>query len=285
MSWTLLTSLDAGSSGGGTFTSATIDTTGATLLLAVVASYQDATEPTLSDSATNTWASQTAQSTTGVTPGRLRIHWVDSATPTTSASHSVTLTGAGAFAAVAFAAFSGSAANPDDQFATGSTTGTVVSPAAAITPSQNGSLVIAALTHSSATSPSVSIDSSLSIFESRNFSSGNHYGIWVAWLEQVTAASIDPSWTLGASRTVAAQVMSFLPAPGVPTGALAFTGVEPVIGRGIGVPAGAVAITGQAPDAISGAFTLPISVGAMSLTGVAPTVSARSRFNALLVMP
>jgi hypothetical protein len=212
MAWSLIADIDAGSSGGGTFTSGAINTTGATLLIAVVTSFASATAPTLSDSAGNTWASQTAQSSGGLTPGRLQIFWVDNNTPNTSASHTVTLTGAGAFAAVEFAAFSGSGSNPDDQFSTQSTgTSTPTPSASAITPTLNDSLIIAALTHSSATSPSVSIDSGMTIIASRAFSSGNHFACYVAWLEQLTVASIDPTWTLGTAQTCAVQVMSFKP--------------------------------------------------------------------------
>jgi hypothetical protein len=212
MAWSLIADVDAGSSGGGTFTSGAINTTGATLLIAVVTSFASATAPTLTDSAGNTWVSQTAQSSGGLTPGRLQIFWVDNNTPNTSASHTVTLTGAGAFSAVEFAAFSGSGSNPDDQFSTVSTGIATASPSAnPITPTLNDSLIIAAFTHSSATTPSVSIDSGMTIVASRAFSSGNHFACYVAWLEQITAASIDPTWTLGTAQTCAVQVMSFKP--------------------------------------------------------------------------
>ena len=212
MAYALINSVAAGSSGGGTFTSGSISTSGSTLLVAMVSSYHPATEPTLSDSSSNTW---TALGTSTGNDIRLKLFYVNSATPTTSGTHTVTVTGAGAFASVVFAGFSGSAATPGDQFGsrnTGSST-TADCAAAAITPSENGCLLIGGIGFISATT-GLTIDNSLTVQHFLQYSDTNYLGIGFAWKEQATAAAINPAFSWTTNALTASLIGSFKPGAG-----------------------------------------------------------------------
>jgi hypothetical protein len=61
MAFALIDSVSVGSTGGGTVTSAAIDTTGADLLVLALSWYDAEAAPTISDSETNTWTALTAR--------------------------------------------------------------------------------------------------------------------------------------------------------------------------------------------------------------------------------
>lgn len=210
MAYVKLASLSAASSGGNTFTSGTMSTTGASLLVAVVASYNGASEPTLSDSGSNTWTPLTL---TGQGSTQVRMSYVNSSSPTTSGSHSVTVTGTGSYASVAFVAFSGSASSPIDQFNHTESGSATAAPTGSITPSVNGTALIAAIGFDAATS-GLSIDNGFTLLEFIAFSGGNNNGVGLAWKEQATAAAINPQFSWVTSNVSATQIASFLPGGG-----------------------------------------------------------------------
>jgi hypothetical protein len=94
--------------GSGTFTSGTMDTSGATLL--VVCYGDDGTVPTLTDSNTNTWTQAINTASPMAWHSAIFYCW---GTPSVGAGHTMTLTGAGIAASAQFWAFSGAETGSD----------------------------------------------------------------------------------------------------------------------------------------------------------------------------
>jgi len=172
-----------------------INTTGADLLVAVIA--QGSSPVTITDSAANTWV-------TAVSLGNETISYVGS--PTTSATHTFSLTNPNG-SAIAVLAYSGSRASPLDQTRIAAvTTGAFTSqPGVGITPTANNELIIngGCFTRSIG---SVSIDSGLTV---RQFLDGRgvfgFFGAVAADFVQPTAGLINPTMT----TTLASQFTNY----------------------------------------------------------------------------
>lgn len=132
---TLITS---GKGVGGTApTTGSLDTTGATLLVAVVT--YTGTVTGMSDSKGNTWTGLTAYANSGVTS---RIYYVNSNTPTVGTGHTFTYTASGGANVINVMAFSGTAANPFDvENGNNSASAATIQPGS-VTPSKDDNIVI-----------------------------------------------------------------------------------------------------------------------------------------------
>lgn len=219
-----------------------VDTTGGNLLVGAMSVFQGNTTEVYSDnktSPTNTWADLALQTGSN---GKCRISYAKAPGNVGSGHHGlVTATPAIAALAVAFAAFSGVAANPIDQ-----SHGAVVSggtgSAGAVTPTVDGELVIVVLALENTDSPTFpsGFTSLVSIPADTNPPT-NNYGLHVGFkvLGAGTAGfAIDPAWvwtnSVGGS---AAVIATFKPAGGnvtlaPSTGNVAAAGGQSTISNG-----------------------------------------------------
>jgi len=177
-------------------TTASIDTTGASLLVLVQGSGTDVT-PT--DSKSNVWTGATL--VTGPDGGLLRVWYVNSS-PIVGTGH--TFTPGGTFHSCCVAAFSGFAVT--DQQSAGASIQTKTIQPGSITPTQNGELIICAVGDD--VDPGT-IDSSFTITDQKSLVGGVNYGSALTFLIQTTAAAINPTWTGTAVQNLAAIQMSF----------------------------------------------------------------------------
>jgi hypothetical protein len=186
MAISLISSTIAGSTNQANVTTSAINTTGASLIvLVVVISNTQTTDPT--DSAGNTWTALTL-ATAGAS--KERIYYCVS--PTTSSTHTFSLS-ATFVPSIGVMAFSGtSTSSPFDQQSTGTQNFGFTCQTGSVTPSVNGELLISGVSFQN--SNTVSIDSSFNTPLQVNNSS-NNLGIGMAYLVQSTAAAINPTWT------------------------------------------------------------------------------------------
>jgi len=203
MSFSPLTHVAAAGLNGAT--SAAIDTTGASLLVMVVA-YGAA--PTISDSKGNTWFGLTAQVNTGMS---VRIYYAFNAT--VGAGHTFTV--AATSGAVSFEAASFSGALLTDPFdvqqgGTAATTTVAGVGAGTLTPSAASSLVVTAVAHNTVIS-AFAAQAGFTTSDQQAFSGGVSYGSALGYLVQTTAAPISAatatsSWTTASNVAVASAV-------------------------------------------------------------------------------
>jgi len=180
-----------------TATSDPFDSTGADFLVVHVG-HTSSSPGTISDSKSNTWTQLTTYSSDST------IFYV--VNPIVGASHTITVTG-GSFPRFTFIAFSGAATSSvfDKEDGGASTT---VGP---ITPTNDGSLIIAAIASSTGgTSPTV--DSPFTLQEHAPYASGQHIGSSIAWYEQGTAAS--QSAVFSGVTTIRGSSIAVFKAPG-----------------------------------------------------------------------
>ena len=182
-----------GSAGG---TSAAIDSTGATLLIAVVTSASSGA--TIADSKSNVW---TALNQYGTIAPYTTIFYAKN--PTVGAGHTVTVTGT--YVGACFAAFSGADLSaPFDAQQNGNSSG--ATQPGSITPAENNALVIGSAGEGGGAAPNTT---SMTMLGSWAFSGGNWYGGGAAYSIQTTATPINPTWTGAALNGLA--IASFKP--------------------------------------------------------------------------
>lgn len=197
----LVASVAAGSSGGGGFTSSAINTSGAGLIVACLASYSSPSEPSLSDAYSNTYTQLTAVITGAV---RLRIFYKQ--TPSVGGSHTFTITGSGTYANFFAAAYTQGIYESQN---TGTASGTTIQPGS-VTPSVDGALLITCLS-GVVNVGAVSINGSYTINSSSAYSSGNRFPLAVASWVQTTASASNPTWTTELTTAKCAAIAVFTP--------------------------------------------------------------------------
>jgi hypothetical protein len=187
----------AGAAGANGATTAAIDTTGATLLIAVIA---EATGggATLSDSKSNTWTQLTLWN--GSTPD-VTIYYV--ANPTVGTNHTFTISGASSFSVINASSFSGVATTTpfdvENGLSGGGFDGTNGKPGST-TPTQDNELLIYGTAYSDATSRTV--DSGFTILDQTPFTGGTNYGGGASYLIQTTAGAVNPLWNINGAGAV-----------------------------------------------------------------------------------
>jgi hypothetical protein len=187
-------------------TGLTVDTTGADLLIVVIAQYANPVSASdIIDSKGNTYAPAITQLSTGGPPQGAGIFYCTS--PVVGGSHKVQSIH-GDFGSMGFVAISGSGASPLDATSVATiASGTTLAPGS-VTPSQGGEFCLgfyAVDTNSPSTFSSV--DSGFTIFESYDLTSPG-FGFALAHLEQGAAAAINPTLTL--SPTIPNQALAFI---------------------------------------------------------------------------
>lgn len=198
-----------GSTDGNTFTTGALNTTGANFVVVVLASFQSATEPTLSDSKSNgAGAALTAQEVAASARGRLRYY----TNPSVGSSHTWTATGASTFPGICAAAFSGvDTSSPFDveNGANFSAAGTWQP--GSITPSADNYLLITG-TGFAASAPTL-VNSSFTYTATSTLdyianTGGANFGAALSYQIQTTATARNPTWT-GSATTGGVVIASF----------------------------------------------------------------------------
>lgn len=203
MTWSLVASTSAVSAGGAaSFTTGSITTTGADLIVILAVSGAVGAPPP-SDSKSNTWTLITniAQS------GRQGTYLYYAHNPTVGTGHTFTSSNS-AFGNIEVMAFSGSGVGTVlDQNSALSTAGNSAShtvPTTAKTPTTNGQLCVCSYGLDDATdtgSPPFSLDQSFTLGPFQGVVSGTSYGGAMGYLAQGSAASVNPTLTRNALNT------------------------------------------------------------------------------------
>ena len=195
--------LSATSKGGrDSFTTTPIDTTGAGLIVLALAWFGGATEPSISDSQSNTW--------TNLTLGNANYPYVRlkyCLAPSTSGSHTISSSHSNAYLGLAVAAFSGITSYDAQQNGGTQNNGTTLS-SGSVTPTGNAALIVSSLGLAGA-GQTTSIDSGFSVATHLAGSSSNWYGSDLAYLIQTTAAAINPQWSWGSSTAALSRIAVF----------------------------------------------------------------------------
>ncbi len=193
-----------GTSADGNDTSATtsaIDTTGADLLIAVLASFSGSGSPTISDSNGNSWNYLTL---TIESPLRMRLAWC---VPTVvGAGHTFTVTGGSSFPDISVAAFSGANATPADQENGNSTAAGTSLSTGSITPSENNELIITGLGVEATIS---SLSMSGYTIATQKLTSAFFFGTAIAYKIQTSASTENPSWAWTTTAYAVTRIASF----------------------------------------------------------------------------
>jgi PASTA domain len=192
-------------------TSSAIDTTGATAFIVGISSYQS-NAVTLSDSKGNTWTGLTNRT---VSNASHRFFYVNGP-PTVGTGHTFTVSGTTIYPTVFVLAFSGGIVAGDGE--AGATSSSSSGPLASgpMTPGHNGALVVTgACVHLGTTF--IAPVGFTSLTESHG--AGTSMGAGIGYLEQTTAASVNPSWdwTTAGSSVVAVAAFTTSAAASVRT--------------------------------------------------------------------
>lgn len=190
--------------GNGTYSTASIDTTGATLL--VVCYSDDGDAPTLSDNKTNTWT--LARRVNPFGPAfNIRYAW----NPTVGTGHTITQTGAGQAGCSQFYAFSGAdtTADPLDQSNTNFQVGSTTVTPGSVTPTVDDELVIAGLNFDVMASMPTANGGFVTPLYGDIGSAGTYMGSGSTYLIQTTAAAANPTFTTPSSNNLYAAIATF----------------------------------------------------------------------------
>ncbi|HEY8746091.1 MAG TPA: hypothetical protein VIU62_23620 [Chloroflexota bacterium] len=206
----LIAHLGAASIDGNGFTSGSIDTTGANLLVLALVDYNGTA--TFSDSKGNTWTARTMYGTTFTAGGTLTIYYAKN--PSVGTAHTITVSATGAYPSITVQAHSSidTTAPYDVENGAAASAVTSIQPGS-ITPGSNGELIISALGIGGVTT-GTAIDSSFTITDTNPNSAGADIGGSLAYLYQGTAAAVNPTWSWTSAFDMRASIASFKAAAG-----------------------------------------------------------------------
>lgn len=173
-------------------TSASINTTAATLLVAVDADYIFSSLGPMSDSKGNTWIARTTYGTGGP---KVKIYYVEN--PTVGTGHTFSCSGnSNGIAIIAFSGTKTSSVYDTENGANATSPGST-------TPSEDNEVLVTGWCANSGSG--YSVDSGFTLQESRNYNPGdNTMGFGLAYLIQTTAAAKNPVWSGGGDVSVIA---------------------------------------------------------------------------------
>lgn len=195
---TLIASLGEGApSGGDTFTTSAINTTGANLV-AVAKIWYGASEPTLSDSKSNTYTDTTTREN-GDTTRKVRWSYVYGGT--VGSGHTFTVTGTDNYATVIVFAFSGIASSPLDQQAGNTATSWTTLSSGSITPSQASTVSLTALEFDTGAG-TVSVPSTWETGHVVAEVGGANLGGAATWKVLSSTSAVNPDWTSSSAYSV-----------------------------------------------------------------------------------
>lgn len=268
----------AGVNGG---TTGSVDTTGATLLVAVIGYYNGiGASPVPTDSKSNTWV-QIGTTQAGSNTS-LKMFYVASPTVGTGHTFSSTSSGSNGYSSAEFAAWSGSAASPLDQ-----TAQAAAKQAGSVTPAEDNELLVAGICCEDLASVTA-IDLGFTISDSNAYGSGNNESSALAYLVETTAAAKNPLWTAGGNAGSTATIIATFKAAGGAspiTGTLSKTlaastlsaaGVLPIVGT-VSKTLAAATVAGTAKLQINGTLSKTLAPSTLSATGAVKIRGALSR--------
>lgn len=268
MTWTLVAHTAAHKSAT-PLTTTGINTTGSDLIVIIASSYSGNTDPTITDSNSNTITSAGTAPTAG---GLAREHIWYIKSPTVGAAHTFTATN-GQFLSLHIMAFSGSDTTaPLDQYnSAGVSSASSVQPGS-VTPTTDGQLLITGLTSGETSGSIMSIDSGFSIVDWFTFSSGSWFATASAYAVQATAAAINPTWSWTGSSYAATAIASFKAAAGTDAN-VNLSGTSTTSAAGSLTANVEPALTGTSSTGAVGSLVIT-TTGSVSLTGVSSTSAA-----------
>lgn len=207
MAYTYLAHVKVGSADLNTVTTGAIDTSGADILIAYIAEIESATDATLTDSKTNTWAQLTERKDAGVSLLG-RMFYAKNAT--VGSGHTFTVTSSNGAPAICVAAFSGShlTAPLDQQNGVVDVDAGLSNITGSITPSEDNCLVITGLgfTGNSAT---ITIDGSYAITDQIDYAGATNKGAALAYAIQTSLAASNRTWTYSTNEYAVTTIASF----------------------------------------------------------------------------
>jgi len=217
-------------------TSGSIDTTGANLIVVAVNTYS-VTTPTFTDSAGNTWTSLTSQGS-----GQARSQIFYCFDPTTSSTHTFSISGGTIYPAVAVIALSGAAAFDQENGASGSGSGSVAP--GSMTPTEDDEIVVSTFSDSNVAGSVTATPSGFTTLGALNATSLSE-GIDLAYQIQTAAAARNPTWTFGSGQTSWAATGATFTAAGGGDPTTAF--VDPAVLELLGVAVSVATETKPSP--------------------------------------
>jgi hypothetical protein len=204
----LVAHLGQGSSNGNGFTSSSIDTTGASLLVFIVNVNANVT-PAVSDNKGNTWLTAIAQ-VGGFAASNLIVFYA--VNPAVGTGHTFTITDTGDVPSLEILAFSAT----DTTSPLGQTNGaafqfTTTAQPGSITPAFANEVVVSAVVWTNfGGSGTLSIDSGFTVTDQIQAIGSTTVGGGAAYLVQTSAAPVNPTWTSSVSGAlVSAAIASF----------------------------------------------------------------------------
>lgn len=205
-----------GSNGG---TTASIDTTGATLLVISVGAYDITTGLTISDSKTCTWTPLALFNGSGSSNAH-RFYYATNVSGCVGSGHTFTFSKSGSYATIVVGAYSGvHTTAPYDQTSAGGAGATPLQ-GGSITPGTSGSLFVAGCSPADGSSgAAVTSATGFAAVETIAYAGGTSEGESQYWKEVTSAENPTFTWT-GTASPGTCQSATFLPgsAPPPPTG-------------------------------------------------------------------
>lgn len=211
MSYALVASVSAapGINGG---TTGSIDTTGADLLIVVIAEFDGGTHTAPSDSKGNTWLELTTQADRGA---QSTVFYA--VNPTVGSGHTFTYAEASTYPAISAMAFSGANTSSPFDVENGATaaSGTSIQPGS-VTPNEDDELLVSGVCADSGNDTGMGIDSSFLLELSDPYGGGNNMGGYAAYKIQTTAGAENPTWSWTGGNLESTAVIATFKAAAAP---------------------------------------------------------------------
>jgi hypothetical protein len=182
-------------------TTPAVDTTGATILIAHVGSYDPGGAVTVTDSKGNTWSPLTAHAN----GDRSQFFYAEN--PVVGSGHTFSISTTGQYSGVIVGAFDqvATASSFDQQNGANSASAATIA-TGSVTPSTNNQLIVAGVASDQA---SATINAGFTIIDTIAYNPGNAIGSCFAYLVQTTAAAVNPTWTPSGTGAVGASIATF----------------------------------------------------------------------------
>lgn len=204
MAFSLIASTHDGDGANGSTTPA-IDTTGADLLVAAVGAYNlGVTWPSsFTDSAGNTWIQEAAAQN-----GNISGFIYSCVAPTTSTTHTFTISHTGSYASASILAMSGVdtvTPRPQSPVSNNAASATTIQPGS-LTPGAAGNLMVTAIAHGHYSGGTMSLNSGYTVQEHQNYVGGTAVGSAIGYEEAPSTSALNPTWTWSSTSS---QLVAF----------------------------------------------------------------------------
>ena len=186
-----------------------INTTGATLLVATLSTYDASSLVTLTDSQSNTWHMLTDHAGTSNIHTTIWYAYNKAGGPlSTSANHTLSVSSVGSFPTVNFSAWSGTLTTGDPLDSQSGNGGNMSDISTnQITPIQNDNLIISSF--GTDTSGTYTVDSPFTLLNAQDFGAADHMGNASAYVIQKDRTAVEATWHTSGGGNVAVIVAAF----------------------------------------------------------------------------